>query len=143
MGKFSIHNCHEWSLDEMARYGRDLGKAMAKLRDRFPDDVDLQELGRDILAGKRQLWLILDGEARFVAFVTGEIEITKRGRKRLLLLELGGEGGEALVDMIVEIEAWARDEGVDEICPIGRMGWVRALKSRGYRADVVKFKKDL
>lgn len=140
---YSIHNTSDWPYEKIKPYGEDITNAMKKIVARFPHDITINSLVENIASGKEQLWLILEDEKRFVAFVTSEIVITETGRKRLLLLELAGEGGQTLAQMIKPIEIWAKDNGIDEICPVGRLGWVKAMKKLGYKAEVVKFTKDI
>lgn len=140
---YTIHLTKDWPYERIAQYGPQITQAMKKIAARFPDDVTLERMARRIAQGEEDLWLILDENEEFAAFVTTEIEITERGRKRLMLLELAGDGGEPLAEMIKPIEEWAAENGIDEICPIGRWGWIRIMKKLGYTPDVVKFKKEL
>ncbi|UXN03118.1 hypothetical protein [Bartonella sp. HY406] len=139
----SIYLTSEWSFDEIAPYSKAIGEAMKKLEQRFPDDISIANLARNIAEGVEQLWLILDEKKEFVAFVTSQKEVTETGRKRLLLLELAGEGGPFIADLIETIEVWARNNGFDEICPIGRLGWRKALAKHGYAAKFVRYYKEL
>ncbi|EJF92647.1 hypothetical protein [Bartonella tamiae] len=140
---YSIHLTQDWPFERIAKYADNITKAILRIRDKFPDDVDIDLLAKEIATGKRQLWIILDEKEQFAAFVTTEIEITKLGNKRVLLLELAGKGGAFLADMIVPIENWAKSIGATEICPYGRIGWLKRLKKHGFKPDVIKYKKEL
>lgn len=140
---YRIHLTDTWSHERMARYGPQITHAMGKVAARFPDDISLEQLACNIAEGREQLWLILDEEEEFVAFVTSEIEVTNSGKKRVLLLELGGKGGVDIADMIEPIEAWARSIGADELCPIGRIGWRKRLAAHGYYPKVIRYGKEL
>lgn len=139
----SIHLTSDWPYERVARYGREITAAIKKLVERFPRDITVDGLAQDILTGKNQLWLILDGEA-FVAFVTTEIKVnTDTGHKTVVVSELAGEGGTDVVPLIAPIEEWARSIGAHAITPIGRLGWRKALARQGYDADIVLYSKDL
>ena len=140
---YHIYLTENWSFEKIARYGDDITKAMNKIVERFPDDISLKNIAEEIANGKRQLWLILDDKDAFVAFVTSHIEKLENGKKRVELLELAGEGGPKIADMIEPIEAWAKSIGASEICPIGRIGWSKIMRAHGYSPSVVKYRKEL
>lgn len=140
----SIHNTTDWEFDRIASYGPQITAAMKKLVERFPKDMTLESLAQDIFSGKNQLWLILDEEEKFVAFVTSEIKTNQAtGKKSVVLSELAGEGGTDIVPLIEPIEEWAREIGATEITPVGRLGWRKALAKQGYEADIVLYRKTL
>lgn len=140
----SIHLTTEWPFDRLAKYGRQITSAMRKLVERFPSDMTLESLADDIISGKNQLWLILDEQENFVAFVTSEIKVNEAtGKKTVMLSELAGEGGTDIVPLIEPIEKWAREIGATQLTPIGRLGWRKALAKQGYDADIVLYRKDL
>lgn len=140
---FSIHLTSEWSFEKIAPYNQAISDAMKTLEKRFPDDVCIASLARNIAEGLEQLWLVLNENQEFVAFVTSQSEVTESGRKRLLLLELAGKGGPYIANLIAPIELWARQNGFDEICPIGRLGWRKALAKYGYEPKFVRYYKEL
>lgn len=138
-----IHLTTDWPYERIAQYGKEITAAMKKLAERFPNDITVKALANDVISGKNQLWLILDGE-KFVAFVTSEIKInTETGHKTVVLNELAGEGGTDIVQMIEPIEEWARSIGAHSLTPVGRLGWRKALAKQGYEADIVLYRKDL
>ena len=140
----SIHLTTEWPYERVARYGKDVTAAMKKLVERFPKEVTVKGLAEDIFTGKNQLWLILDEDENFVAFVTSEIKVNQEtGHKTVLLSELAGKGGTDIVPLIEPIEDWARSIGAAELKPIGRIGWRKALAKQGYDPDIVLYRKDL
>jgi len=139
----SIHLTLDWPYERVAQYGREITAAMKKLADRFPRELTVKAMAQDIVSGKNQLWLILDGE-KFVAFVTSEIKINaETGHKTVVLSELAGDGGIDLVPMIHAIEDWARSIGAAELTPVGRLGWRKALAKAGYEAHIVLYRKEL
>jgi hypothetical protein len=139
----SIHLTTEWPFEKVAAYGREITAAMKKLVERFPADLTLESMAEEIISGKLQLWLILDGE-EFKAFVTSEIKVNEAtGRKTVQLMELAGDGGVDLVPMIADIEKWAVDIGAHELTPLGRDGWRKPLAKAGYRPKLTLYSKDL
>ncbi|QIG68271.1 hypothetical protein EVB56_080 [Rhizobium phage RHph_Y1_10] len=139
----SIHLTTEWPFEKVAAYGREITAAMKKLVERFPEDLTLESMAQEIISGKQQLWLILDGE-EFKAFVTSEIKINEAtGRKSVMLMELAGDGGVDLVPVIADIEKWAIEIGAHELTPLGREGWRKPLAKAGYRPKLTLYSKDL
>lgn len=139
-----IINTQDWSIEQIAPYGRDLTAAMTKLCERFPDDLSVTSIMADIINGKNQLWLILDETEKFKAFVTTEIFVSEfTDKKRLHLCDLGGEGGVYLADLVTELEKFALSQGITEIHAMGRFGWQRQLAKHGYKPLVFRFGKDL
>jgi hypothetical protein len=139
----SIHLTTEWPFEKVAAYGREITAAMKKLVERFPEDLTLESMAEEIISGKLQLWLILDGE-EFKAFVTSEIKVNEAtGRKTVQLMELAGDGGVDLVPMIADIEKWAIEIGAHELTPLGRDGWRKPLAKAGYRPKLTLYSKDL
>lgn len=139
----SIHLTTEWPFEKVAAYGREITAAMKKLVERFPEDLTLESMAEEIISGKQQLWLILDGE-EFKAFVTSEIKINEAtGHKSVMLMELAGDGGVDLVPVIADIEKWAIEIGAHELTPLGRDGWRKPLATAGYRPKLTLYSKDL
>lgn len=139
----SIHLTTEWPFEKVAGYGRDITAAMKKLVERFPEDLTLESMAEEIISGKLQLWLILEGE-EFKAFVTSEIKVNEAtGRKTVQLMELAGDGGVDLVPLIADIEKWATEIGAHELTPLGRDGWRKPLAKAGYRPKLTLYSKDL
>lgn len=139
----SIHLTTDWPFERVAAYGREITTAMKKLVERFPADLTLESMAQEIIAGKQQLWLILEGE-EFKAFVTSEIKVNETtGHKTVQLMELAGDGGVDLVPMIADIEKWAIEIGAHELTPLGRDGWRKPLARAGYRPKLTLYSKDL
>lgn len=141
--KYTIHLTENWDSERIKRYAQDITKAMNQIANRFPDDTPLEMLATELAKGNRQLWLILDEDENFAAFVTSEVQTLPTGKKRLELLELAGKGGVDLADMIKPIEDWAKTTGISEICPIGRIGWSKKMRQHGYLPFAVKYRKEL
>lgn len=139
----TIHNTVDWPFERIASYGPQITAAFRKLVDRFPKDMTLKSIADEVLSGRQQLWLILEGE-EFKSFVTTEIKVNDyTGHKSVHLINLAGEGGQDLVPLIEEIEKWAAEQGADEIVPICRIGFRKPLEKLGYRMDVSLYRKAL
>lgn len=81
-----------------------------------------------------QLWTsVRDG--RFDAAV-----VTKLQDNYCLILTAGGERLEDWVQWLDIIEAWAKDNGCEEMRIYGRIGWSRVL---GYNVEYTKMTKKL
>jgi hypothetical protein len=139
----SVHNTTDWPAERLLPYGAEITKAMHKLVNRFPRDITVVHLAREIIAGKKQLWLIMDGE-KFVSFVLTEIQINEAtGVKNLLIASLAGEEGASTVPLGVELEKWGIENGCTEVRTLARKGWTRPLEQNGYKMDMVLFRKPI
>lgn len=139
----SVHNTVDWPAEKLLPYGAEITAAMRKLVDRFPRDVTVLHLAQEIIAGKKQLWLILDGE-KFVSFVLTAIETNEAtGLKSLLIPTLAGDEGIETVPLGVELEKWGIENGCTEVRTLARKGWTKSLIAHGYKPDVQLFRKPL
>lgn len=139
-----IVNTYDWPIEKIVPYSRDLTAAIKKLCERFPDDLTVKSVMEDVLSGKHHLWLILDDNEQFKAFVTTEIFTSRfTEKKRLHLCDLGGEGGPHLADFILELEKFAAEQDITEIHAMGRIGWQKQLAKHGYHPIVFRYGKDL
>ena len=134
---------NDWPLSRMEPYGPQITAAMKKLIARFPKDLTLESMREDLFKGSQQLWLMLD-DGKFEAFALTEIKTVKAtGHKSVILTALGGEGGTEMVPFITEIEEWARSIGANDLRPVGRLGWRKALKAQGYDVITAYYRKNL
>lgn len=140
---YNIYNTHNWSYEQLLPYGKMLKHAMQKLAAKFPSDIDIEELTYELAIGKQHLWIILDENNNFCAFLTTEFSENLKGEKRLTLCQLGGQGGVQLAQLLPKIEEYARENQVKEILPIGRIGWHKQLKTQGYKPLILKYRKEL
>lgn len=117
---------------------------MRKLQDRFPREVTVEHLFKEIKDGQRQLWLILNDDDSFVSFVLTNIQVTEAtGLKTLIIPSFAGEEGEATVPLIAALEEFGRQQGCDESLIYGRYGWKRSLAKEGYDMSMAVFRKTL
>jgi len=90
--------------------------------------------------------LIEAGEARFWAGRDcAAVAALERdpGERRLLIWLAGGALGELLDDLLPRVEAWGRECGCRRVVVIGRAGWERSLKSKGFAPLARLIAKDL
>jgi hypothetical protein len=84
------------------------------------DDVKLA-IGR----GEARLWP--GSRSALIALVEAD-----PGERRLLIWLAGGEREELETEILPLVEAWGRASGCRRALVIGRAGWERTLKSKGY-----------
>ncbi|RCL00009.1 MAG: hypothetical protein JSC085_000996 [Candidatus Tokpelaia sp. JSC085] len=125
-------------------YIPDLIESFKKIVDRFPEDTTMESLIKRITQGANQLWFILNKQDNeFIAFVLLELDIAENGKKRITLLDLAGKGGIKLVEYLYILEDYARSIGAEDFTILGRKGWERGLKQKGYDIVFVKYRKHL
>lgn len=96
---------------------------------------------QNALCGRMQLWLVQDDDATYALAIT---EIVSYPRITVCkLLACTGEDAPRWVDLLDEIEAWAKGQGCSVMEPICRPGWERQLKPMGYRKTHVVLEKRL
>ncbi|WP_375693339.1 MULTISPECIES: hypothetical protein [unclassified Bartonella] len=132
-----------WGMERIAPYLEDIIASFREYVERFKHEITLQELIEAICSGKKQLWLVLDDDERFLAAVTTQIQQTVLGKKRALICECSGKGVLDQVDNLLFVEDWARENGAFEIEILGRLGWKRALDKQGYGIDMLYYRKEL
>lgn len=84
-----------------------------------------QDIVDGIESGHMQLWPAPRG-----CLVT---EITVYPRKSVLNVFLGGGELDQLIDMHADVEAWGKAQGCAGATIIGRPGWERVYKNRGWK----------
>lgn len=138
-----VHNTTDWPAEKLLPYGPEITRAFHKLRDRFPREVDIQTLFEEITTGKRQLWLILDDDGKFLSFVLTAIQIEPTGEKTLVIPSLAGDEGASTVHMIDRLEAFGRENGCNVSSIVARKGWTKPFAEQGYKPEMVVFRKAL
>lgn len=132
-----------WDIERIAPYLEDIIASFREYVERFKDEITLQGLIEEICSGKKQLWVVLDDEDRFLAAVTTQIQQTVLGKKRALICECSGKGILDQVNNLKVAEDWARENGASEIEILGRLGWKRALTKQGYGITMLYYRKEL
>lgn len=92
---------------------------------------DFKEVEDSILDGDALLWLAWDGE-RIEAAASTILEVANL-KKSCVIVACGGEDMGNWLDLIEQIETYAKNEGCQCTRIIGRRGWQRVLKD--YRAE--------
>lgn len=128
-----VENTSAWPFERISPYTARITALFRKLEAQFPDDVTVEMLARECIAGKRILWLVLDGED-LKAVATTQIRPTETGKKIAALMDLAGEDPDTWADAVCEaLEGWADEQGAELRSVEGRAGWDRILRKRGYR----------
>lgn len=128
----------------MAPYIADVSRAFRKMQEKFPSEVTAEFLAGEILAGKRQLWLVLDDEDRFLSFGTTEIRSSDAtGVKMLYGQSFAGEVGLDAVPLLEAVEEFGRQLGCIMSVMYARRGWTRELQKQGYNPDFTVFRKNI
>ncbi|WP_246744095.1 hypothetical protein [Bartonella raoultii] len=140
---YSAHLTTQWTWKKIAPYQEPLNVALKKYVERFPDDVCLQTIAKELISGQAQLWLVLKNNRKFCAFAITKVETTYTGKKRVVLSDLAGEGGLQLVHLIKKLEEWARTINAEEVQMFARTGWAKMLKHHGYSRNLIHYRKVL
>lgn len=93
----------------------------------------IDEVYEGLCTKTMQLWMY--EEAALVTAIQ-----TKAGKTFCLLLSLGGSNMSVWFQYLSIVEAWARDNGAEEMRVYGRPGWKRLT---GYDIDYVRLSKKL
>jgi len=99
------------------------------------DTHTFQDIVDGIMSGHMQLWPAPKGCA-----VT---QIVVYPRKKALHLFLAGGELDQLLDMTESAMAWGRGQGCSVMSLTGRMGWQRALKTKGWGATMITMEKEI
>lgn len=103
--------------------------------DRGLDVLALDDYRDKVLTGDMQLW-VDEGYAAVT-------EVLNYPRSRVVLVHLAGGKLDSLLEADGELDKFARIVGATGIEIIGRKGWVRALRDRGYREAAVHLFKEV
>jgi hypothetical protein len=111
--------------------------------ERASGKVSLEELANDIIAGRWQLWLYLNG-GEYRALAITELATCKTGKKILRLIVCTGEDRELWEVLIPStLEQFARIEGCTLFETWARPGWERILGRQGFKKTHVLLEKEL
>jgi hypothetical protein len=117
---------------DVHRYGHHLERALARSDGR----VKLEDLQGMVDAGRLVVF------ANDQAAIAAEPVRAADGTWGLTISLAGGELNAAL-ELHDEAEAAARKLGASRMSAVGRQGWIKTLKSRGYRVHSVLLSKEL
>jgi hypothetical protein len=93
-------------------------------------------------SGKRQLWQ-LETDGNITGVVITEVFSHPDGETVALPVTAGIGMARSLEAVLSTIEWWARDIGAKRLEGNGRFGWVRVLKSKGWKPVQVQIAKEL
>lgn len=93
-------------------------------------------------SGKRQLWQI-ETDGKITGVIISEVYQHPDGETVALPVTAGIGMAMALEAVLSTIEWWARDIGATRLEGNGRSGWVRLLKSKGWKPVQVQIAKEL
>lgn len=113
-----------------------------KLARRFPTDLTVNSLLGEVLEGRKELWLILDGDRVLATCCTAIETINATGVRIARLMDLAGNDIGAWAGALNKaLEAWGTENGVDYYAVEGRSGWGRVIEPMGYRKHATLWRK--
>lgn len=95
---------------------------------------------QNVLSGIAQLWLAVENRNDIIAAAVTELHATE-WRKVCVIVACGGKDMDRWIELIEEIEKFAKAEGCSRTRIVGRKGWERVLP--GYRTRRIVLDKDL
>lgn len=106
--------------------------------------VDPQDVYEDLMNGNQSLWIVFEGTPiNLVGAFTIRIKAYPAGQS-LCGEHLGGERLNEWADELFEImESYANDLGIKNLELIGRRGWEKVLKPKGWKSNLVIFEKEI
>lgn len=106
--------------------------------------VDPEDVYEDLMKGNQSLWIVFEGTPiNVIGAFTIRIKTYPAGAA-LCGEHLGGERLNEWADDLFEImERYARDLGINNLELIGRRGWEKILKPKGWEAKLVIFEKEI
>lgn len=140
---YKVVDTSEWPAARLDPYWPEIFAAMTKLKARFPDDQSYSVLLSSWVAGRRRLWLVLDQDDKFMAFLTTEIEtLVATGDRVVILKDCAGDGVlKAADDICAALEAYADAERIRIRRFTGRDGWKVPAGKHGYKVVSVILEK--
>ena len=92
-----------------------------------------EDIVEAVIEGRMQLW-----PAKNSCWVT---EITAFPRKKVLHVFLAGGELDEILEMHEYVVQWAIEQGCESMTLTGRKGWVKALKNKGWKSQLVLLEK--
>lgn len=106
------------------------------------NEIPLSEIRSNIVTQKRQLWVIKHHDSYIAAIVT-QIYDFNNGL-RIGEITIAGGSNHKVWDHFTDVVGnWFKDEGCKFVDIIGRPGWQRLYKDRGFRTAYVQLRKEL
>lgn len=106
--------------------------------------IDPQDVYEDLMNGNQSLWIAFEGTPiNLVGAFTIRIKSYPSGMA-LCGEHLGGERLNEWADQLFEImESYAHDLEIKNLELIGRRGWEKILKPKGWKSNLVIFEKEV
>lgn len=109
--------------------------------DRWNTFYTLEEIKKNLIYGKQQLWIMVDGNDVIGAVMTQIDDFPKT--KSLRVLFLGGKGFKrSMIKEMKKIESWAKSKGCTVVDFLGREEWYSLLKMMGYSSPGRVYRKE-
>lgn len=121
-------------------------KMIKEAMDRVPGRYTTTHLQLLLREARAVLWIILDdrnGSDEIIGAITTSIYNLPQGRVLAAEFAGGRDAARWTGDAARVIENYAKDMGCKKVEYIGRKGWMRWLKPRGYKLLHCTFEKDL
>ena len=133
----------DWSWEKLATYLSDIHQAFLKLQKRFPQVYNAAIFWQELYCGEKILFLILDHQQCFVAFVTVSLILDLKQIFCAQICDFAGAYPKEMADIISQFECWARQNNIKKIISQGRIGWAKLLLRQNYKITSIKFEKDI
>jgi hypothetical protein len=106
--------------------------------------ISPEDVYEDVMRGNQSLWLVFEEEPfEVIGAFTIRVKTYPAGAA-LAGEHLGGERLAEWADQLFQImEQYARDLGIKHLELVGRRGWEKILKPKGWKANLVIFEKEI
>ena len=103
----------------------------------YTDEYTLSDISNELLAGRLQLWAVVEEEKPVATFTTAVVEFPRK--KVLECIHLGGERLDEWASTALKVlDVYAAQEGCTEVVTIGRKATEKLYKKLGFEFDSVK-----
>ena len=103
-----------------------------------PDNTSIETVTQRLLDGRYLLILMLD-DLKLLAALTVELVTTNKGLKTCNIVTAGGIQADQWTDPFLdELELLAKEQGAAKLTLMGRPGWARRLRGRGFKTTHIK-----
>ena len=109
--------------------------------ERFGTRAERNSIELDVLNGRSLLWIAWSEPRQIEAMLVTDLA-SKDGERVCRLRAFAAHRLARVLNLLEQVEVYARDEGCRAVCYVGRPGWQRALGS-GYAVTHVHARKEL
>lgn len=116
---------------------------LQKAVDHSDGKTTLKETAADLMAKRKQLWVVVNEEKRIVSAAVSMLQKFESGLTLATIVLLGGESGNLndILELRSDFESWAKTEGCNRVDMFSRKGWPKKLPD--YRLVAYVMSKDL